>query len=274
MNVKDLARQIKKELNAAFNNGKPKEQKVKFSVTSEHVRGIGYDEIKISWVGGAFASEVKELVGKYDTYVNYSDYQSDYFRATGTRLVYNRELSQTDVDFLTEYVLPQFPANYEVIFKKKFSDSEGFTPFITMDGCWVYRSDECYQMLIQYSETGAIAKEIPSYVWEDAWAAKKEKEAQQVESVRVIAEVVETEIVETEIVEEPTQVNNVVSMSQFKESKQQNVENDYSELADFLAEMPSDRRAQILKRIAESESPTIYIQSLLERLRSIKASGF
>jgi hypothetical protein len=175
MNAKETARQIKKELNAAFNNGKSKEEKIKFSVTSEYVRGIGYDRISISWVGGVFINQVQEITQKYDTYINHSDTMTDYFRAEGIRIEYRRDLDQSDVDFLTEYVLADFPVNYEVTFKKCY-DSEGFKFTIKMDGDYLYRSNNRYQQLTQYNETGAITEEIDPWRWEKAWQSVRQIE--------------------------------------------------------------------------------------------------
>ena len=70
--------------------------------------------------------------------------------------------------------------------------------------------------------------------------------------------------------------SNVVSLAQYKRTKIQpkTIENDYLELADFLGEMPTDRRTRILKEMTESTSPQIYVQSLLQSMRAIAASGF
>ena len=250
--------EIKKALNAHF---KAQGKKIKFSVTT---RNVCCETITISWVGGASIEEVKAIAKPWDTFVNNSDSSSDYFSYSGTEISYRRDLSQADVEFLTEYVLPDFPVDYEVTFEKCY-DSEGFKATIKLDGEYVSRHNSRYEQLDQYNETGAIAEEIPSYIWEKAWAAKAQIEVKSVE-----------EITETKIVNE--EFSNVVSFTQFKESKQQKeenqIENDYLELADFLLEMPSNRRTRILKEITESASPTIYVQSLLQSMRTIAASGF
>lgn len=332
MNAKETARQIKKELNAAFNNGKPQDQKIKFSVVSKYVQGIGYDSIKISWVGGVFVEEVKAIAEKYNTYVDYSDTMSDYFRAEGVHVEYDRDLDQSDIDFLTQHVLTDFPVNYEVTFKKCY-DSEGFGFTVKMDGDWVSRSDKRYQQLVQYNETGAISEEIPSYIWEKAWLASGEKgvqhlalveekkEAEKIarqekrdlhtvkESIKVrvvfplhpkFGQVIDVtrhtytdpddqwvsvsidegdgQLLPPDDYEEVIEsVSNVVSFAQYKERQNKSeptIENDYLQLADFLLEMPIDRRTRILKELTESTSPRVYVQSLLESMRAITALGF
>lgn len=263
--AKEIARQIKKELNAAF-KGKPQAQKVKFSVKSKHIRGIGHDEIEISWVGGVFINEVKAIAGKFNTYKNYSFPAIDYFHAEGVRIEYRRDLNQADIDFLEGFVVPDFPVNYEVTFEKYY-DSEGFDVTIMRDGDYLYRSNERYEQLTQYSESGAIAEEIPDYVWESAWA--KKNEAVQVEIVETTPETIKE--VKAPAATEPTKV---ISLADFKESKVQSIENDHLELADFLQEMPTNRRMHILKEMAESENPRVYVQSLLASMRAIAAAGF
>jgi hypothetical protein len=165
--------EIKKALNAAFNNGKPKEEKIKFSVRTRRVSCA--DEITVSWVGGVFENEVWEVVKGFHTLVDKSDSMTDYFHLSGVEVVLNRDLSTEDLEFLQNYFIPAIPSNYAVTFEKCY-DSDGFYAQIKRDGDFITRSDSTYEMLEQYTKTGAIAEKIDSWRWEKAWQSVRQIE--------------------------------------------------------------------------------------------------
>jgi hypothetical protein len=89
------SKEIKKALNKAFKG-------VKFSVKTENRL---CETIIVSWVGGPFINQVKEITNDYHTYQNHSDAMVDYFHCTGTKIEIDRKLSQEEIDFVVPGIL-------------------------------------------------------------------------------------------------------------------------------------------------------------------------
>jgi hypothetical protein len=91
------SQEIKKALNAAFNNGRPANQKTKFGVTTDR----GYvTTITITWTGGPFIDDVRAIAAGWDTFQDHSNPYEDYHYATGTKIRYDRSLSQEEIKFV------------------------------------------------------------------------------------------------------------------------------------------------------------------------------
>lgn len=95
------SREIKKALNKAFKG-------VKFSVTTSDVL---CKTITICWVGLPCINEVKEIADQWNTFQNHSDISTDYFHYTGTKIEYERELSEDEIDTLKTELPKYYKAN-------------------------------------------------------------------------------------------------------------------------------------------------------------------
>lgn len=156
--AKVIARQIKKELNAAFNNGKPKEQKIKFSVTSQY-GGYGHQEINIKWVGGPCVNDVEAIGSKYDTFIDHSDTMVDYFRAEGIEVVYSRSFTEAEAQYLVQYCSAVGNSNGYIFSVSKCWDSEGYCVEIKHEYMGCVTGD--HDVINQFETFGGIFEELP-----------------------------------------------------------------------------------------------------------------
>lgn len=118
------SREIKKALTKAFKG-------IKFSVTTCNVL---CETITVSWEGGPFINQVKEITAAWDTFENHSDPMTDYFSYEGTKIEFNRSYTDEELEFLA-VAIPELKGlsldGYNVLFSKDYLRfyGEGLEPW-------------------------------------------------------------------------------------------------------------------------------------------------
>lgn len=170
------SREIKKALNKAFKG-------VKFTTKTKNVL---CETVTISWVGGPFINQVKQITDAWHTYQNHSDAMVDYFHYTGTKIELNRELSQDEIDFVIPGI---FSLNGRIIDDLEIVFESNTQSFLVPQNPYRYRFIKQNESLKAYSENG-MAVELDSREAErakdnylfttntEAWTAKCEQEKQ------------------------------------------------------------------------------------------------
>ena len=171
------SKEIKKALNKAFKG-------VKFSVKTENRL---CETIIVSWVGGPFINQVKEITNDYHTYQNHSDAMVDYFHCTGTKIEIDRKLSQEEIDFVVPGILS---INGRIIDDLQIVFDQSQSVFVVPAHPYKYRFIRQNESLKAYHENG-MAIDLNSIEAENAqddylfatdsesWARKHEQKKQE-----------------------------------------------------------------------------------------------
>lgn len=170
------SREIKKALTKAFKG-------VKFTTKT---RNVLCETVTISWTGGPFINQVKEITDAWHTYQDHSDIMTDYFHYTGTEIQLNRELSQDEIDFVVPDI---FSLNGRIIDDLEIVFNPNTQSFIVPKDPYGYRLTKHNESLNAYSKNG-MAIELDSHEAEkakddylrttnaEAWTIKHEQEKQ------------------------------------------------------------------------------------------------
>lgn len=170
------SREIKKALTKAFKG-------VKFTARTENV---SYETVTISWVGGPFINQVKQITDAWHTYQDHSDGRVDYFHYSGTKIELNRELSQEEIDFVVPGI---FSLNGRIIDDLEIVFDSASKSFVVPEHPYRYRFIKQNESLKAYSKNG-MAIELDSREAEnakddylfatnaEAWMLKYEQEKQ------------------------------------------------------------------------------------------------
>lgn len=142
------SREIKKALNRAFKG-------VKFTAKT---RNVLCETVTISWVGGPFIDQVKQITDAWHTYQNHSDAMVDYFHYSGTKIELNRELSQDEIDFVVPGI---FSMNGRIIDDLEIVFDSNTQSFLVPENPYKYRFIRQNESLKAYSENG-MAVELNS----------------------------------------------------------------------------------------------------------------
>ena len=171
------SKEIKKALNKAFKG-------VKFSVKTENRL---CETIVVSWVGGPFINQVKEITNDYHTYQNHSDAMVDYFHCTGIKIEIDRKLSQEEIDFVVPGILS---INGRIIDDLQILFDQSQSVFVVPAQPYKYRFIKQNESLKAYHENG-MAIELNSREAENAqdnylfatdpenWTIKHERKKQE-----------------------------------------------------------------------------------------------
>lgn len=180
------SREIKKALTRAFKG-------VKFKVTT---RNVLCETITVAWTGYPFINQVQAITEAWNTFQNHSDYMTDYFNYTGTKIEFERRLSQEEIDFVVPGILDLEGNNVDDV-SIDFYTSDWREYFVGKDenGNFNYQVNcERHNKLLKSYLQNGMSIELDSYeaenakseyLWEtdrDAWLEKIEQDRQQKEA--------------------------------------------------------------------------------------------